>query len=64
MNWLKIKINWLKLFWLALTSSDFRFYFKYTIAYAIENHNEKRGDHASDVVIFESKYFDQIMKSN
>jgi len=61
-NFLKLKIRWLRLFWLALISNDFRFYLKYTLAYAITNHNAKRGEHASDVVLFEVKYFDEIFK--
>ncbi|MFX0133033.1 MAG: hypothetical protein ACFFDN_05235, partial [Candidatus Hodarchaeota archaeon] len=62
-NFLNHKIKWFKLLWLTLTNNDFRFYFKYTIAYAIVNYNDKRGKHASDVLIFQSKYFNKIFKS-
>ena len=60
MNFLNYKINWFNLFKLALTSNDFRFHFKYTLAYAINNYEEKRGGHASDVLLFKVKYFDKI----
>ena len=49
---MKRKYKTLKLVWKLLTDKQFRCWFYWTIDYAINNHDEKRGSGASDVVIF------------
>lgn len=60
----KDEINWKRVVWLIATSRRFRSHFKGLIFYALINHEEKRGDCASDAMLFSHYYIDEIITSN
>ena len=61
LSW-KTRVRWFKLFWLVIFSKRFRRMLKDTILYALNNHREKHGYGASDVVLFSYYYSDRILK--
>lgn len=46
------KMKWFKLIWLLITSKKFRYQFQDIYDYAILNYKDKRGQNASNVLIF------------
>lgn len=51
-----MKINKWKLIWRLLTNKKFTIWFGLVVEYALNNYEEKRGDGASDVLIYDSYY--------
>lgn len=52
-------MNYFKVIWYIIFSKKFRYMFKNTVLYAINNYDEKRGDGASDVLLFKSYYWNK-----
>lgn len=57
-------IKWRNLVWMILTSRKFRSNLKGLIFYALVNYEEKRGDNAADVLLFDRYYGGKIVSSN
>jgi len=53
-TWDKKKINWVKMVFLIIFSSRFRWHLRETIFYSLNTHELIRGQGASDVLLFES----------
>jgi hypothetical protein len=49
------KFRWARVIWKILTDKGFRFSLSEVILYALINAEEKRGDYASGVVMFEGR---------
>jgi hypothetical protein len=55
------RFKWRRIVWLILVDKRFRWQFAEVVAYALLNANEKRGQYASGVLIFEGNgYTDEI----
>ncbi len=56
-------IRWKKFLWL-LCQKPFRYWLKGTLFYAIDHYEEKRGEGASDVAIFNANYGKKIIEES
>ena len=63
-NQYKDKVNWKRVLWLIITSKRFRAQFEGLIFYALINYAEKRGECASDVLMFSDYYANEIISTN
>lgn len=58
----KVDLNWRNLIWKTLTDKKFRWLLKETILYAMRWQNSIRGNNSTDVMLFESNYFNDILE--
>jgi len=60
-DWKKLKVKWISMIFMIIFNQKFRHFFKLTILYSLENNEIKKGNYASDVIIFESNFYDKIL---
>ena len=57
-----MRLRWKKVIWLLLTNKFFRWTLLETIKYAVNTHEEIRGNGAADVLVFNKFFYAKIIE--